>query len=112
MTPDAAKFHRELGERLRTVRQVLNLTERDAANAAGVTVKTWRKWEGGGLTRGHRWVASFTTRYDISLDWLYAGKGPMALSEYHELVDELKALPRNIVRAMLYGERPMLRVVK
>jgi DNA-binding XRE family transcriptional regulator len=39
------EFHRELSERLRATRKILGISEREAADAAGVTVATYRKWE-------------------------------------------------------------------
>ena len=34
--------------RLRRVRKAFKLSEEEAAKTAGVTIRTWRKWEAGG----------------------------------------------------------------
>jgi transcriptional regulator with XRE-family HTH domain len=61
------------GHRLRVIRAALGLTEREAAAAHGVTLRTYRRWEAGARPR-HVGVA-FAERYDVSLDWLVLGKG-------------------------------------
>jgi transcriptional regulator with XRE-family HTH domain len=38
----------EIGRRFRVARLVLGLTEQEAADAYGVTLRTYRKWEAGG----------------------------------------------------------------
>jgi hypothetical protein len=54
----------------------LGLTEEEAATAAGVTVKTWRKWEKSGPARvGHLGPLDFAARFDVSIDWLFYGDG-------------------------------------
>jgi DNA-binding XRE family transcriptional regulator len=38
---------REFGKRLNRVREYFGLTEHEAAQVAGVTIKTWKRWEAG-----------------------------------------------------------------
>jgi transcriptional regulator with XRE-family HTH domain len=64
-----------IGERLRVVRIALNLTEDEAAEAFGVTVRSYRRYEAGDVKfRGERWLR-FCYRYKISTDWLICGDG-------------------------------------
>jgi transcriptional regulator with XRE-family HTH domain len=67
---------RGYGHRLRIARLTLGVTEREAASALGITLRTYRKWE------ARRWppvqagpVLAFAETYDVNLDWLISGKG-------------------------------------
>jgi transcriptional regulator with XRE-family HTH domain len=66
------KFWRLHGHRLRVTRLALGISEAEAAEAYGVTVPTYRKWERGGRERGGGFL-KFSKRYDVNLDWLYMG---------------------------------------
>ena len=69
-------FWRQVGHRYRVARLALVLTEEEAAAAAGVTAKTWRKWENKGPRRaGHFGPLDFAVRFDVSIDWLFYGQG-------------------------------------
>jgi transcriptional regulator with XRE-family HTH domain len=73
--PDCV-FWRHVGHRYRVARLALGLTEQEAAAAAGVTVKTWRKWENQGPGRaGHLGPLDFAARFDVSIGWLFCGEG-------------------------------------
>ena len=64
----------EIGHRLRDTRLVLGITEREAAEAARSTVRTWRKWEiHGCLMMGP--LLHLADKYDVNLDWLISGDG-------------------------------------
>jgi transcriptional regulator with XRE-family HTH domain len=62
--------------RLRIARLTLGLTEPEAAAAAGVTLRTYRKWEAD-HDRPARTepMLAFAEAYDVSLDWLICGEG-------------------------------------
>jgi transcriptional regulator with XRE-family HTH domain len=60
------------GHRLRITRLALGITEQEAADAAGSTVRTWRKWEAGGFS-GCLKIVDFAGKFDVSLDWLVDG---------------------------------------
>jgi transcriptional regulator with XRE-family HTH domain len=63
----------QTGERLRTARLLFKLTETEAAQAAGVTLKTWRAWEAGGRQRSIGPILKLGRQYRISIDWLFCG---------------------------------------
>jgi transcriptional regulator with XRE-family HTH domain len=64
----------QIGQRLRIVRLAVGVTEQEAADAAGTTLRTWRKYEINGTLRTGPLLA-FADKYDISLDWLIDGDG-------------------------------------
>jgi transcriptional regulator with XRE-family HTH domain len=72
---ESAEFFRELGNRLREVRKLLELTEEQAASAAGITVKRWRRWEAGLPGRGLDPLRLLCKNLEISAQWLVAGEG-------------------------------------
>jgi hypothetical protein len=67
---------REVGERLRLVRDRLGLSEPEAAAAMLITLRTYRKWERGerhgNNTNG---VLASCRKHGMTLDWLFAGDG-------------------------------------
>jgi transcriptional regulator with XRE-family HTH domain len=86
---------KEIGERLRTARLLFKLTEKQAAEAAGVTVETWRAWEAGRRQRSCGPMMQFVRSYRISFDWLYYG-GPGVF-----YVDLLANPPRAEIRGAI-----------
>jgi transcriptional regulator with XRE-family HTH domain len=70
------EFWRDVGRRYRVARLALGLTVEQAATAAGVTVRTWRKWENNGPRyAGHLGPLDFAARFDVSIGWLFCGRG-------------------------------------
>jgi transcriptional regulator with XRE-family HTH domain len=70
------KFWSNVGLRYRVARLALGLTEEEAAAAASVTVKTWRKWENNGPARaGHLGPLDFAAKFNVSIAWLFYGEG-------------------------------------
>jgi hypothetical protein len=70
------------------------ITEAQAAIACPITLRTYRRREAGLPYRGwHEGLGSFATTYNLSYDWLLAGKGAM-----HCEPDET---PKAAVRPML-----------
>jgi hypothetical protein len=67
-----------LGVRLRAARETLNQSTESAADAAGLTLKTYERYEQG---RIGRWATAkmlgFVETWNISLDWLLEGTGTM-----------------------------------
>lgn len=97
--------------RLAAIRGAHKLTQEDAADIAGVTVRTWRKWESSG--RGPISMAPLTKfgmALDISLDWIFDGQtiedrrkewGPLAM----DVVPDLKAKHRAKIEQLRGNER-------
>lgn len=71
LTPD---FWLAYGHRLRVTRAALGITEHAAAEAHGVTLATYRKWEAGCKQRSVLPALRFMKMYDVSADWLLGGE--------------------------------------
>jgi transcriptional regulator with XRE-family HTH domain len=63
------------GHRLRVVRIVLDVTEQEAADVCGVTLRTYRRYEQGAKRKSIRPVKNFARHYGVSLNWLADGEG-------------------------------------
>src|ERR1700742_4732595 len=85
-------FYKALSERLRLTRKTLGISEQEAADAAGVSVKTYRKYEIGATTPQCDFM-DFCCELDVSFNWLMYGEGNF-LSERHYLDDLVKWVPR------------------
>jgi transcriptional regulator with XRE-family HTH domain len=63
------------GHRLRVTRMALGITEKEAADAHGASLKTYRKWENGGPQRQKASaLLHFAEKFDVSTDWLVCGE--------------------------------------
>jgi transcriptional regulator with XRE-family HTH domain len=59
--------------RLPVTRLVLGISETEAAAAARVSLRTYRKWEAGHDRQTDTGILAFAFAYDVSLDWLVKG---------------------------------------
>ncbi len=66
---------RKFALRLRVTRLTLGITEPEAAEGYGVTLRTYRKWESGHPTQRALPLVKFAKTYRVSLDWLIDGDG-------------------------------------
>jgi len=71
-------YWRAHGERLRTTRQALKISEQEAATVYGVTLRTYQKWECGGrqgnAMRIMDGIKAFALKYNVSCDWIVLGR--------------------------------------
>jgi transcriptional regulator with XRE-family HTH domain len=76
---DKIAFDQALGQRLKLTRLRLGITEQQAADAAKISLRTWRKFEAGG--GGHKTlpIVCFAVHYDLGLNWCF-GVGNLAPS--------------------------------
>jgi transcriptional regulator with XRE-family HTH domain len=91
-----------LGHRLRVTRIALGLTEQEAAEAFGVALATYRKYENRGLPERASGlnVMAFARKYRVSMDWLFDGD-PSNVKR-HVVKGKVAVLP---VKGTAYRER-------
>lgn len=70
---DDKDFIRLAGQRLKVVREALDLTQEKLAEALGVTRSAVNNWEKGIRMPGPAAMSRMAGRYGISLDWIYRG---------------------------------------
>jgi transcriptional regulator with XRE-family HTH domain len=76
---------------------VLGISEREAADAAGVTMRTYRKWEKGGHIRGMHALDNFCYELEVSICWLLDGWGSFH-AEDHDEFEEYREFQARIWR--------------
>lgn len=67
--------------RLKKVREILGFTQERMVTFFGVQRSTYTRNERGDTFPGYPILLKLATRFDISLDWLVCGKGPMIFKE-------------------------------
>jgi transcriptional regulator with XRE-family HTH domain len=70
---------RAIYSRLPVTRLVLGISETEAAAAARVSLRTYRKWEAGHGRPTNTGILAFAFAYDVSLDWLANGESSWLL---------------------------------
>jgi transcriptional regulator with XRE-family HTH domain len=78
---------RAIGQRFRLARLACGGTEKEAADAYGVSVQTYRKYENGHRQRND--FLGFVEKYDVSVDWLILGD-PSRLGKHLSKLSEGK----------------------
>jgi transcriptional regulator with XRE-family HTH domain len=66
---------RAVGHRFRVARIALGMTEEETADACGISLRTYRRYESGGKQRSINPISRFTEKYDVYIDWLLLGEG-------------------------------------
>ncbi len=83
------RLKRDVGERLRLVRRVLDLGQGEFAQRAGIATNTYNQIELGIKLPSIETAIAFCDAYRISLDWIFRGEpGDMSV----RLWDGIKAL--------------------
>ena len=68
---------RAIGLRLLALRLKLGISEREAARRAGVSPRSWRRWEYGNPCRTGS-VLKICAAFGLSIDWLVCGDKAVA----------------------------------
>lgn len=77
---DPIWWRTDFAHRLRLLREVLHISEQEAAAALFVSVRTYRRYERAERIRNnHFGVMNLAKVFGVSLDWLIAGEGPVLL---------------------------------
>jgi DNA-binding XRE family transcriptional regulator len=62
--------YKAIGQRLQIVRMMLRMSIHEAAKIAGVTPRTFRRWEKGQPSRNYL-AEDFCHHFGVSVDWLW-----------------------------------------
>jgi DNA-binding transcriptional regulator YiaG len=68
-------FYSEVGARLRVCRELLGISQQEAAAAFYVSLRTYRRWEKGGVQSGTtcRGLMNFCDTFNVLPEWLLGG---------------------------------------
>lgn len=71
---ESAAYNQAFTQRIKRVRKLLGISEREAARAWQITLRTYRRWEGGKpIPRMDARLFNFVETYGIDIDWLVGG---------------------------------------
>ena len=71
---ESAEFHRGYAERLKRSRELLGISEEEAAAAFGVSLRTYQRYEAGKPHRNnHKGVLNFVRVFSVDVGWLIGG---------------------------------------
>lgn len=74
------------GQRLRAAREALSLEQQDVYRAVNVGKSTWSMWETGQRLADPVAMVRFSSRFGISLDWIYRGDSSSLPEKIRKLV--------------------------
>ena len=63
-----------VGQRLRTARKALGLSQKELYDSLGVGASTWHNWESGKRLPDPLVMAQLRKVYGVTLDWVFAGE--------------------------------------
>lgn len=104
-----------MNERIKELRRILGLKQREFADALGVKTGAVGAWESGSFKPGAARIELICERFKVSRDWLINGAGPVfkedseAVAPQASAVDEarleafkvaLQLLPRDVLNAL------------
>lgn len=70
-----------LNERLKILRQNLNLTQNDIASALEIAPRSWQQYENGSSIPGGKVLEALLLKLRVNINWLLSGIGPMYYKE-------------------------------
>lgn len=70
-----------LGQRLKSLRTALSLTQKDAALRLGIAVRTYQNYEQDEREPGAAFIVGMKERFGVAPLWLLTGEGPVQLDE-------------------------------
>lgn len=71
---------KELGERIKDIRNALRISQKELAAGLDIAACNLSEIENGKVTPGYTFLFKISTRFNVSLDYLFHGKGKMFLS--------------------------------
>lgn len=74
-------LRKTIGYRLKELRQLLNFTQEKMAVYFGLKRTSYSKYEVGEISPNYLVLEKLGNDFDVSLDWLICGKGPMFFKE-------------------------------
>jgi len=70
-----------MNERLKLLRQHLNLSQREIADALEIAPRSWQQYENGASIPGGKVLESLLVKLRVNINWLLSGTGPMYFKE-------------------------------
>ncbi len=87
-----------LGGRLKLLRKVLGLTQRELAQVLGVSEMTIRRYESDKFQPDADVLAKLAKEFNVNLHWLLTGEGEMFITRSMEEIPKTELLDREIIQ--------------
>jgi transcriptional regulator with XRE-family HTH domain len=103
---------KEIGQRIKALRGELKLSQDEMARLFGIVRTTYNRYERGEAYPGPQVLSMLADRFNVSVDWLVCGKGPMFYRQKAEpeKVPELEEVMDDVKEMLALMERiPLLR---
>ena len=94
-------MEKNIGERIRLLRQALKLTQREFASNIGIGEKTLRNYESGKFAPKEAVIKTIEQTFNVNPEWLRHGKGEMFVEKGEPERDPLEIAAERIVNIII-----------
>jgi transcriptional regulator with XRE-family HTH domain len=75
----AKEYSKEFGERIKDIRNALRISQKELAAGLDIAACNLSEIENGKVTPGYTFLFKISSRFHVSLDYLFSGEGKMFL---------------------------------
>jgi len=94
-------MEKNIGERIRLLRQALKLTQREFASNIGIGEKTLRNYESGKFAPKEAVIKTIEQTFNVNPEWLRHGRGEMFLKKEEPARDPFEAAAEAVIDAIM-----------
>jgi len=100
-TQKCVRVMSDIGERIRELREVLGLTQKQFGERIGKSWRTVQDWEAGKSSIPDHTLRFISSTFGISYNWLKTGQGEMWERKEKTLLEELEAKTREVLEKLV-----------
>jgi phage repressor protein C with HTH and peptisase S24 domain len=100
-TRKCVKAMSEIGKRIRELREVLGLTQKQFGERIGKSWRTVQDWEAGKSSIPDHTLRFISSTFGVSYEWLKTGQGEMWEKKEKALLEELEAKTREVLEKLV-----------
>jgi repressor LexA len=100
-TQKCVKVMSDIGKRIRELREVLGLTQKQFGEKIGKSWRTVQDWEAGKSSIPDHTLRFISSTFGVSYEWLKEGKGEMWERKEKTLLEELEAKTREVLEKLV-----------
>jgi len=90
----------DIGRRIKIIRNILNLTQKEFANALHIDDSNVRKWESGKVLPNAEKLLIMKEKFKININWLLTGEGEMFIKEEEKIEDKERDYKKEILEIL------------
>jgi len=100
-TQKCVKVMSDIGKRIRKLREVLRLTQKQFGERIGKSWRTVQDWEAGKSSIPDHTLRFISSTFGVSYEWLKTGQGEMWEKREKALLEELEAKTREVLEKLV-----------